>query len=121
MIEKYSKSVLVVDDDAADRKLIARLLRRAGFDVLETGNAESAMANVMTGRIGCVVADQIMPVSGAEVARSAQQVRGDITFIFMSGGGPKADLPEGATFVDKGDFDGIVRTAQECMEKFLLS
>lgn len=116
--EKYSKSVLLVDDDPADRKLIARILRKGGFNVLEVGTVDAAMANIVSGRIGCVITDQIMPISGLELAQSAQQVRGDVNIVFISGGAPRPDLPKDATFVSKGDFDNLLGTVQECMEKF---
>jgi len=116
--EKYSKSVLLVDDDPADRKLIARILRKGGFNVLEVGTVDAAMANIVSGRIGCVVTDQIMPISGLELAKSAQQVHGDMSIVFISGGEPRADLPKDATFVSKGDFDGLLGAVQECMGKF---
>lgn len=116
--EKYSKSVLLVDDDPADRKLIGRILRKGGFNVLEVGTVDAAMANIVSGRIGCVVTDQIMPISGLELARSAQQVHGDMAIVFISGGEPRPDLPKNANFVSKGDFDSLVATVQGCMQKW---
>jgi len=35
--------ILVVDDDAATRALVAIALRRAGFDVLEAASGEAAL------------------------------------------------------------------------------
>lgn len=121
MREKYSKSVLLVDDDPVDRKLISRALFRRGFDVVLTGEADVAMAAIVSGHIGCVLTDQVMPISGLELARSAQQVRSDINIVFISGGDPKKDLPEDAVFVSKGDREQIIKAVQKCMEKWMIS
>jgi CheY-like chemotaxis protein len=114
----YSKSVLLIDDDPADRKLFSRLLRRAGFDVIEALNAEGAMATIVAGNVGCIVTDQVMPVSGAELARNAQGARADIGVVFISGGAPKPDLPENAVFVSKDDRDTLVSAVKHCMERW---
>jgi CheY-like chemotaxis protein len=112
---KYSKSVLLIDDDPADRKLFARLLRRFGFDVIEAFSADAAMAVIVGGNIGCVVTDQVMPVSGPELARSVSGARADIGVIFISGGAPKPDLPSDATFISKEDREGLQRAVENCM------
>ena len=112
---KYSKSVLLIDDDPADRKLFARLLRRAGFDVIEALSADAAMATIVAGNIGCIVTDQMMPVSGAELAKAAQDARGDIGIVFISGGARKPDLPYDAVFISKDDRDGLQSAVEECM------
>jgi CheY-like chemotaxis protein len=119
MPSKYSKSVLLIDDDPADRQLFSRLLRRGGFDVTEALSADAAMATIVSGNIGCVVTDQVMPVSGSELARSVQDARGDISIVFISGGARKPDLPMDATFVSKEDMQGICRAVEECMARWV--
>jgi DNA-binding NtrC family response regulator len=115
---KYSKSVLLIDDDPADRKLFSRLLRRDGFEVIEALSADAAMAAIVRGNIGCVVTDQVMPVSGPELARSVSGARADISVVFISGGAPKPDLPEDAVFVSKDDRDGLCKAVEECMARW---
>jgi two-component system, HptB-dependent secretion and biofilm response regulator len=118
MPAKYRKSVLLIDDDPSDRKLFARLLRNSGFDVVETPSVETAIALIVGGTIGCVVTDQVMPTNGQEVAKSVQSVRGDVGVIFLSGAGPKKELPPDAVFVSKDDKDGLRRSVTECMVRW---
>jgi EAL domain-containing protein (putative c-di-GMP-specific phosphodiesterase class I)/DNA-binding response OmpR family regulator len=61
-------SILVVDDDADLRGLIALALRRAGLSVLEAGDGERALDLINAEVIGVVVCDVGMPaMSGIEV------------------------------------------------------
>lgn len=75
---RYSKSVLLVDDNPADRTLFGRDLSRLGFDVILTGSADEAMAAIVAGNIGCLVTDQVMTVPGQELASLASGVRADL-------------------------------------------
>ena len=60
--------ILVVDDDAATRELVAIALRRAGFDVLEAASGEAALGLIEGAAIGLVVLDMSMPgMSGTDV------------------------------------------------------
>jgi FixJ family two-component response regulator len=109
---------LLIDDDPADRKLFSRLLRRDGFDVIETFSADAAMATIVGGNIGCVVTDQVKPVSGPELARSVSGARADIGVVFISGGAPKPDLPQDAIFISKDDREGLRRAVEDCMSRW---
>jgi CheY-like chemotaxis protein len=114
----YSKSVLLVDDNPQDRQLFARLLAKKGFDVLSTHSADSALAAVVHGNVGCVVLDQRMPVSGAEVARMTQNTRSDVGIVFVSGSPPDADILHNAVFVSKDDRHGIIEAVERCMVRW---
>lgn len=51
------RSVLVVDEDAAVRELLAKLLSREGFTVLEAAGAGDAAEEMMTHRVDAVLAN----------------------------------------------------------------
>jgi len=53
--------VLVVDDDAANRELLARRLARQGFDVVTAENGPAALALVRARPVDLVLLDMIMP------------------------------------------------------------
>lgn len=53
--------VLVVDDTAADRKLLRRKLEDEGFDVVEAGDGLDALAALRRERFDAVVSDILMP------------------------------------------------------------
>src|SRR5690242_5501061 len=60
-----SKTILVVEDHAAVRHVVARALRDAGFEVLEAAHGEDALLIVENGPpIDVVVADVTMPQMG---------------------------------------------------------
>jgi diguanylate cyclase (GGDEF)-like protein len=66
--------ILVVDDDAATRALVAIHLRRAGFDVLEAASGEAALDLIESEAIGLVVLDMSMPgMSGIDVVRALRE------------------------------------------------
>ena len=65
--------VLVVDDDDTVRWSTARVLRRAGYEVLEAAGAEEALIcmHEHAARVSLVLSDVIMPKqNGHELARS---------------------------------------------------
>jgi EAL domain-containing protein (putative c-di-GMP-specific phosphodiesterase class I)/DNA-binding response OmpR family regulator len=66
--------ILVVDDEAATRALVAIALRRAGFDVLEAASGEAALDLIEGPAIGLVVLDMSMPgMSGTDVIRALRE------------------------------------------------
>ena len=65
-----SKTVLIVDDEAAIREMIAVALQIAGYDCLEAENAQTAHALVVDHQPDIILLDWMMPeVSGIELAR----------------------------------------------------
>ena len=114
---RYTKSVLLVDDDPADRALFSRDLRRLGFEVIQTGSPEEAMAAIVGGRVGCLVTDQVMAVSGKELAALASGVRKDLSVIFLSGASSRREpLPAGAVLIEKDDRAGLRAAVLQCMK-----
>ena len=62
--------VLIVDDDSSIRRLLAIVLRRRGFRLLEACNGREALAAMRSGKADVVVLDLVMPeVSGWDVLR----------------------------------------------------
>jgi CheY-like chemotaxis protein len=77
------ETILVVEDEAAVRKLTCRILTRAGYEVLEASDGELALAtwDKHAGEIDLVVTDVVMPgMSGKELAEQL-----DTEPVFMSG------------------------------------
>src|SRR5690348_1567041 len=112
----YSRSVLLVDDNPADRALFGRELRKQGFDVIDAASAEEAITAVGTGKIGCLVTDEAMPVPGHEIAAQVQQLRDDVPIVFFSGE-VKPDLKTrgGSVFVDKNEKGALSFAVESAM------
>ncbi|OFW59525.1 MAG: hypothetical protein A2133_10440 [Actinobacteria bacterium RBG_16_64_13] len=82
-----SGTLLVVEDEAAVRELIARVLRLHGFQVLEADGAQAAME--ITGKHGApdlVITDVVMPhTSGPDLVNQLREAHPELRVLFMSG------------------------------------
>ncbi len=82
-------AVLVVEDEALIRLLLADELEAAGFAVIEAENADQAIARLLQDRnIGCVLTDVRMPGSmdGLGLAAWMQAHAPTVPIIITSGG-----------------------------------
>ena len=84
--------MLVVDDEPSVRRSTARLLQRAGADVLEASCAEEALAYGRGGRsIDVLLSDIVMPeTSGIELAAEAREVWPGAAILLISAFTPAA-------------------------------
>jgi CheY-like chemotaxis protein len=84
------QTVLVVDDDPAVRRFIARTLGAAGYVVVAAGRAKEALS-LIGGREAAVdlaVIDMAMPaMSGLDLAARLERDHGEIKILFISGYG----------------------------------
>lgn len=81
-------TVLVVEDENSVRKLIGRVLRNRGFEVLEAENGREALkvAREFADPIDLVLTDVVMPeMGGAELADRLRADRPELQVLFMSG------------------------------------
>jgi DNA-binding NarL/FixJ family response regulator len=79
--------VLIADQDDEERAALARLLERAGFDVVEASSGDDALALSQEGVLSLVILEVPLPgMSGYEVCRTLRAERGkDIPVLFLSG------------------------------------
>jgi diguanylate cyclase (GGDEF)-like protein len=70
--------VLVADDDASTRDLIATTLRASGYEVETVADGQEAIARFARGGLDVVLLDAVMPrVSGVDACRTIKGLRGD--------------------------------------------
>ncbi|PSL13887.1 winged helix family two component transcriptional regulator [Marinobacterium halophilum] len=82
-----SKRVLIVDDEAPIREMIAVALEMAGYDCSEADNAQDAHAQIVDNKPDMVLLDWMMPgTSGIEFARRLRkdEVTADIPIIMLT-------------------------------------
>ncbi len=82
-----SKTVLIVDDEAAIREMIAVALQMAGYQCLEAENAQAAHALIVDHQPDIILLDWMMPeVSGIELARRLKRetAYADIPIIMLT-------------------------------------
>ncbi len=96
------KSVLVIDDDEAVRRVHRQMLESLGFNVREAPNGQEALQAPVEADL--VLVDQTMPgMSGSAVARRLRADRPDLPIVLVSGYSETFldDLPAGTQFLRK--------------------
>lgn len=87
------KRILVADDSAHARGIVAFLLRSRGYEVVESQDGEQALAQVRSERPDLVLLDAMMPRrSGFEVCaalRADPQLK-DLPIVLLTAMGPEA-------------------------------
>jgi PAS domain S-box-containing protein len=87
-LPRGTETVLVADDEPGVRRVIARLLRQLGYQVLEAadGEAAAAIAHAYGSNIHLVITDVVMPgMGGRELAQAVRRINPRARTIFMSG------------------------------------
>ncbi len=121
-VDAAGETVLVVEDEAEVRRLVAELLRSGGYRVLEAENGGAAMEHCRgyQGPIELVLTDVVMPgQDGPEVVRRLRQVRPELAVVYMSGYSAErfeaSGVPADAGFLNKpfsrGALLGSIRRA----------
>jgi two-component system cell cycle sensor histidine kinase/response regulator CckA len=81
-------TILLVEDDAAVRRLVSQMLRRLGYDVLEAINGAEAMQLVENEQpaLDLLLTDVIMPqMNGKELSLALSPLYPSLPTVFMSG------------------------------------
>jgi PAS domain S-box-containing protein len=120
-----SEVILLVDDDPAVRTVAGRILRAAGYAVLEACNGAHAMEICENPDlvVDLIITDVVMPdMGGREFARLLRQLRPRARMLFMSGytgpgpsGGPVA--APGYAFMEKPfTMDALARKVRDVLD-----
>jgi two-component system response regulator FixJ len=103
-----SKSIVfVIDDDAAIRKSLSRLLRSAGHAAETFASAEEFLRREHFDGIGCLLLDVQMPGrSGMDLQEELNKVDYHLPIIFITGHG---DIPMSVEAMKKGAVDFLIK------------
>lgn len=104
-----SKRVLIVDDEAPIREMIAVALEMAGYECLEAENAQQAHSLILDHKPDMVLLDWMMPgTSGVEFARRLRkdEVTADVPVIMLTA---KADEDNKIKGLEAGVDDYIIK------------
>jgi len=103
-------TVFVVDDDAAVRAALARLLETAGMRVETYADGPALLAACEQQPPGCVVLDMAMPgMNGHEVQAALNELGLGISIVFLTGHG---DVPMAVEAVQAGAVDFLEKPVQ---------
>ena len=82
------KRILVIEDDDQTRHMLAEMMRRAGYEVLEAPDGRVGVELFRTERVDLVITDILMPEKdGLETIRDMKRESPDVRIIAISGGG----------------------------------
>ncbi|HYO54919.1 sigma-54 dependent transcriptional regulator [Archangium sp.] len=99
--------ILVIDDEANLRKVLAAILRRDGFDVSVAADGEQGLAEFNKNGADIVVTDLVMPrAGGMEVLRSVNAANPDVPVIIITAHGTVDSAVEA---IKAGAFDYITK------------
>ena len=105
------ETVFVVDDDAAVRRSLARLLRSAGLTVESFASAGEFLARDGYDGVGCIVLDVRMPdLDGMGLQARLADECDDLPVVFLTGHG---DIPMSVRAMKKGAFDFLTKPVDE--------
>jgi two-component system, OmpR family, response regulator len=97
-----TQTILVVEDDASIRDVIATALRHHGYAVSECRNGDDGLQLALTSPYALVVLDVMLPaIDGFEVCRRLRSAGKQTPVLFLSARGETADRVHG--FVNGGD------------------
>jgi len=98
--ELMSKTVLIVDDDPTQRRLLQAVVEKSGFSTLQAGDGDSALALALgteQDKIHVMLLDLVMPGrNGMETLEELARKRPDLPVIVLTG---------------KGSIDAVVKPA----------
>jgi len=84
--------ILLIDDDPEVRKVVSRMLNRAGHQVIEAVNGLDGIARLQPGAVDLVLTDIMMPgMNGIQFIEKARELHPSVPVIAMSGGGRTSD------------------------------
>ncbi len=79
------QEILVVDDEKSLREMLAILLQREGYQVLQVENGKKALELVKNSEFDLIITDMKMPeLSGLELLRKLREQDNDITVLMMT-------------------------------------
>src|SRR5216110_3453597 len=111
MLPPASPTVFVVDDDAAVRKAVSRLLRSAGIAVAVFASPREFLAQYDPDMPGCLVLDLAMPdINGLQLQTTLGKKGCTLPIIFLTGHG---DVSKSVQAMKQGAFDFFSKLVKE--------
>ena len=111
MLPPASPTVFVIDDDAAVRKAVSRLLRSAGIAVAVFASPGEFLAQHDPDMPGCLVLDLAMPdINGLQLQTTLAKKGCTLPIIFLTGHG---DVSKSVQAMKHGAFDFFSKPVKE--------
>ncbi|MEI8348625.1 MAG: response regulator [Candidatus Omnitrophota bacterium] len=89
--------ILIIDDEAAIRRLLLKVLAREGYEVLTAASGEEALKMVAERPVDLAIVDMKMPgLNGIETIRQIKNIHTGINFVIITAFGDMASVREAA-------------------------
>ena len=106
------KTVLIVDDDPTQRRLLQAVVERSGFSTLQAGNGDDALSMILGGdgqSVDVMLLDLVMPGrDGMEILKELNAKGSQLPVIVLTG---KGSIDTVVTAMQSGARDFIVKPA----------
>jgi two-component system NtrC family response regulator len=100
-------NVLIIDDEEKLRTLLSKIIALEGFDVLQAGDAKTALKKLETAEVDVIICDVKLPdTSGVELAGTIKAKYPLIEIILLTAYG---NIPDGVQAIKNGAFDYITK------------
>jgi DNA-binding NtrC family response regulator len=105
-----ARSVLIVDDDPVQRRLLEAAVSKAGYSVTTVDGGEAALSAIdKSGSFGVIILDLVMPgIDGLEVLKRMREREIDIPVIVQTA---KGSIDTAVSAMRAGAFDFVVKPA----------
>lgn len=79
-------NILLVEDDAIQRRQIVRVLKAEGYEVIESSTGKEAIHSLREGKITLVLTDKLIPdLDGLELLRNIRENYPNVPVVIMTG------------------------------------
>lgn len=103
--------LLLVDDDAALRRILQFKLSKKGYEVTTSANGEEALSLLRSNRYDLILSDMKMPkITGIELLEQAKRIQPDIQVVLMTA---FAAVPQAVQAVKLGAFDYLTKPFED--------
>ena len=116
-LNRLNARILIVDDEPAQRKVLATMIEQSGMSCKTVPNAEEALNCLQRDPVDAVIADLLMPgVSGLELLREVRKLYPRLVFLLATGA---SDVRLGVKAMQQGADDYLVKPLQ--LDELLVS
>jgi FixJ family two-component response regulator len=106
-----SVKVAVIDDDAAFRQSLVRLLKSDGYQIIQFVSADHFMAERHDEQLACAIVDLRMPgLGGIELQQKIKQMLPHVGVVFLTG---QAEIQDSVNAMKAGAIDFLEKPAAE--------
>ncbi len=109
-----TRKILLVDDEAAQRKLLAGFLAKKGYEIAEAGSGEEALGIYQTSFAPVAVVDMKMPgMSGLELLEKLREINPFIQVIVLTAFG---SVETAVSAMQRGAFEYLTKPVEDLNE-----